>query len=455
MASKDDTKAASLRLTTLLAYGLPSLPTTILTFPLFVLLPTFYAQDLGLGLGLVGAVLLGSRIWDAVSDPLVGILSDHINTPWGRRRPWMIAGTPLALISLWFLLVPGEDVGGGYLLGWTIALYIGGTMILIPYNALGAEISGHYHERARVTSFREIFVLVGGITAAVLVAVLQSDRAEALRITALIVVVTLPISVAIAVRFVPDQPKSLEQRLTFSRARAAVRSNKPFQRLVAAFFLNSLANGFPITLFLLFVQHNLRADDTMLSWILGAYFVMALVSVPFWLVLSKRFGKHRVWTLAMILVCAFFIWVPLLGEGDAWWLLTISLFTGFGLGADLVLPPAMQADVVDLDELRHREKRTGVFFAVWSIALKLSLALAAGIAFPILEWVDFQRVVGDNLPGALLTLAILYAIVPVIFKVAAIALMWRFPLTAAKQAQIRRLIAAKDRRDSAARPVIP
>jgi Na+/melibiose symporter-like transporter len=322
-------------------------------------------------------------------------------------------------------------------------------MILIPYNAWGAEISGHYHERARVTSFRQIFVLAGGITAAVLVAALQSDRADALRVTALIVVITLPIAVAIAVRFVPDQPKSLEQRLTFARARAAVRSNKPFQRLVAAFFLNSIANGFPITLFLLFVQHNLRASDTMLSWILGVYFVMALLSVPFWLVLSKRYGKHRVWTAAMILVCAFFVWVPLLGAGDAMWLLVISLFTGFGLGADLVLPPAMQADVVDLDELRHREKRTGIFFAVWSIAQKLSLALAAGIAFPILEFVDFQRVVGDNLPETLLTLAILYAIVPVVFKVAAIALMWGFPLTAAKQAQIRRLIAAKDRRDSA------
>jgi Na+/melibiose symporter-like transporter len=436
-------------LATLVAYGLPSLPTTILTLPLFVVLPTFYAQDLRLGLGLVGAILLGSRIWDAVSDPLVGILSDHINTRWGRRRPWMVLGAPIALVSLWFLLVPGENVGGGYLLGWTIALYIGGTMILIPYNAWGAEISGHYHERARVTSFRQIFVLAGGITAAVLVAALQSDRADALRVTALIVVITLPIAVAIAVRFVPDQPKSLEQRLTFARARAAVRSNKPFQRLVAAFFLNSIANGFPITLFLLFVQHNLRASDTMLSWILGVYFVMALLSVPFWLVLSKRYGKHRVWTAAMILVCAFFVWVPLLGAGDAMWLLVISLFTGFGLGADLVLPPAMQADVVDLDELRHREKRTGIFFAVWSIAQKLSLALAAGIAFPILEFVDFQRVVGDNLPETLLTLAILYAIVPVVFKVAAIALMWGFPLTAAKQAQIRRLIAAKDRRDSA------
>ena len=161
---ESESAEAPLRLTTLAAYGLPSLPTTILTFPLFVLLPTFYAQDLGLGLGLVGAILLGSRIWVAVSDPLVGVLSDHINTPWGRRRPWMVAGTPIALISLWFLLVPGEGVGGGYLLGWTIALYIGGTMILIPYNAWGAEISGHYHERARVTSFREIFVLAGGIT---------------------------------------------------------------------------------------------------------------------------------------------------------------------------------------------------------------------------------------------------------------------------------------------------
>ncbi|MEK9945260.1 MAG: MFS transporter [Alphaproteobacteria bacterium] len=449
MTAHDPARSESLRLATLVAYGLPSLPTTILTLPLFVVLPTFYAQDLGLGLGLVGAILLGSRIWDAVSDPLVGILSDHINTPWGRRRPWMVLGAPIALVSLWFLLVPGEGVGGGYLLGWTIALYIGGTMILIPYNAWGAEISGHYHERARVTSFRQIFVLAGGITAAVLVAALQSDRAEALRVTALIVVITLPIAVAIAVRFVPDQPKSLEQRLTFARARAAVRSNKPFQRLVAAFFLNSIANGFPITLFLLFVQHNLRASDTMLSWILGVYFVMALFSVPFWLVLSKRYGKHRVWTVAMILVCTFFVWVPLLGAGDAMWLLIISLFTGFGLGADLVLPPAMQADVVDLDELRHREKRTGVFFAVWSIAQKLSLALAAGIAFPILELVDFQRVVGDNLPETLLTLAILYAIVPVVFKAAAIALMWRFPLTAAKQAQIRRLIAAKDRRDAA------
>jgi Na+/melibiose symporter-like transporter len=173
---------------------------------------------------------------------------------------------------------------------------------------------------------------------------------------------------------------------------------------------------------------------------------MALVSVPFWLLLTKRYGKHRVWVGAMILVCAFFVWVPFLGEGDAWWLLVISLFTGFGLGADLVLPPAMQADVVDLDELRHGEKRTGIFFAVWSIAVKLSLALAAGIGFSVLELVDFQRVVGDNLPGALLTLAILYSIVPVIFKLAAISLMWGFPLTAAKQAQIRRLIEAQDRR---------
>ncbi len=447
MTHHDD---APLRLSTLAAYGLPSLPSTILTFPLFVLLPTFYAQDLGMGLGIVGAILLGSRIWDAVSDPLVGILSDHINTPWGRRRPWIVAGTPIAMISAWFLLVPGENPSWGYMLGWTIALYLGGTMILIPYNAWGAEISGHYHERARVTSSREIFVLVGGITAAILAAVLQADRAEALRATALIVVVALPVCVAIAVALVPDRPRELERRLTVARAVAVLKGNKPFQRLLTAFFLNNMANGFPITLFLLFVEHKLRAEDTMISWILGVYFSLALLSVPFWLVMTKRYGKHRVWAGAMVLVCAFFMWVPFLGEGDAWWLLVISIFTGFGLGADLVLPPAMQADVVDLDELRHHEKRTGIFFAIWSIALKLSLALAAGIAFPVLELVGFARVVGDNTAFALLTLAILYAIVPIVFKLAAIALMWGFPITSNKQAQIRRLIAKRDKRLAAA-----
>lgn len=443
---------APLRRRTLAAYGLPSLPTTILTFPLFVLLPTFYAQDLGLGLGVVGAVLLGTRLWDAISDPLVGALSDRFNTPWGRRRPWILAGAPLAMVSAWFLLVPGPDVDWVYLLIWTIALYTSGTMVLIPYNAWGAEISTDYHERARITSARQMFVLIGGLTAVGLLGALQSDRALLLTITALIVVVTLPLCVATATIMVPDRPRSQERPLTFRRAVAVIRANPPFQRVLSAFFLNTMANGFPITLFLLFAEHRLRAEPEMIGLILGAYFAVALLSVPFWLVMTKRLGKHRVWVLAMVLVCAFFMWVPLLGEGDAWWLLGISIFTGFGLGADLVLPPAMLADVIDLDELRHREKRTGVFFAIWSLAQKLSLALAVGIAFPILGWVGFQQSAEANGPTALLVLAILYAIAPIVFKLAAMVLIWKFPLTSKKQAQIRRLIAAKDRRGESPRP---
>lgn len=450
MTTSDD---APLRLRTLAAYGLPSLPTTILTFPLFVLLPTFYGQDLGLGLGIVGAVLLGTRVWDAISDPLVGTLSDRFTTPWGRRRPWIIAGTPLAMVSAWFLLVPGPDVDWIYLLGWTIALYTGGTMVLIPYNAWGAEISTSYHERARITSARQVFVLIGGLTAVGLMGALQGDRAELLTITALIVVIALPLGITAAITMVPDHPRSPERPLTWSRAVAVVRTNPPFQRLVAAFFLNNMANGFPITLFLLFAEHRLRAEPQMIGLILGVYFAVALLSVPFWLLLTKRFGKHRVWVLAMVLVCAFFMWVPLLGQGDAWWLFGISVFTGFGLGADLVLPPAMQADVIDLDELRHREKRTGVFFAIWSLAQKLSLALAVGIAFPILSLVGFQQSAEANGPTALLVLATLYAIAPIFFKLAAMAMIWRFPLTATKHAQIRRIIAAKERRAGTAKTV--
>jgi len=444
--TRDD---APLRLSTLAAYGLPSLPTTILTFPLFVMLPTYYAQDLGLGLGLVGAILLGTRLWDAISDPLVGMLSDRFNTPWGRRRPWMIAGMPLAVMGTWFLLVPGPEPSWIHLLIWTVTLYTGGTMILIPYNSWGAEISNNYHERTRVTSARQIFVLAGGLTAVALTGAMQSDPAQMLLVIAIIIVVALPLTVLTAVGVVPDRPHAAESPLTFARAVAVVRTNPPFQRLIVALFLNNMANGFPITLFLLFAEHRLRADSTTIGMILGVYFAMALISVPFWLAVTKRYGKHRVWVAAILLVCAFFMWVPLLGTGDGWWLFAISIFTGFGLGADLVLPPAIQADVIDLDELRHREKRTGVFFAIWSLVLKLSLALAVGLAFPILSLFGFQQTADDNGPTALFVLAILYAIAPIFFKLGAIAMIWNFPITSAKQAQIRRLIAVKDRRNAA------
>ena len=188
----------------LLAYGLPGLPLAVLTLPLYVYLPAFYAEDVGIGFALVGTILLIARLWDVVTDPLVGLLSDRWNGSWGRRRPWMIAATPIAIVSAWFLFHPPAGAGWPYLLAWTMALYLAGTMVKLPYEAWGAEISPDYDGRSRIAGYREACVVVGTLLAAGAPVIFGGGRAEALTLLAWIFALTLPVAVLLACRYVPD-----------------------------------------------------------------------------------------------------------------------------------------------------------------------------------------------------------------------------------------------------------
>jgi Na+/melibiose symporter-like transporter len=137
-----------------------------------------------------------------------------------------------------------------------------------------------------------------------------------------------------------------------------------------------------------------------------------------------------------------FVCVPLLGPGDLWGFVVICALSGVSLGADLALPASLQADVVDLDWLESGRRRTGLFFAFWSMTTKLSLALAVGIAFPLLALAGFSAG-GANSDGALMTLSALYGLLPVAIKLAATALVWNFPITETTQAELRARLAER------------
>lgn len=426
----------------LLAYGLPGLPLAALLLPLFVYLPTFYAENLGLGLGLVGSLLLLARLSDMVTDPVVGALSDRFGWPLGRRRSWMLFGLPLLLIAAHRLFLPPDEVGAAYLLIWTVAAYLGATLVQLPYNAWGAEISDDYDERSRISGIREGFVVVGTLLAAGLPALLAADLKTAMAVIGWGLVVVLPLAVALALKAVPEGRFQRSRRLGWRQGATVLYRNRPFRRLLAAYFLNSIANGLPATLFLLYVNHVLEKP----SWsglLLFIYFACGVAAIPLWLRLSARWGKHRAWTAAMVMATAVFALVPLLGPGDHWWFLAICVITGIGLGADLTLPASMQADVVDLDTLKSGQQRTGIFFALWGIATKLALALAVGLAFPLLELAGFSPQTAGQPEAALLALVLLYSLVPAAFKLGAVALFLGYPITAARQQRIRRLIAAR------------
>jgi Na+/melibiose symporter-like transporter len=425
----------------LLAYGLPGLPLAALQLPLFIFLPAYYAEGLGVGFAAVGAVLLAARLFDVVTDPLVGLLSDRLNSRIGRRKPWILLGTPVLLVASWALFVPPEGIAWPYLLIWTMAIYLAGTFVLLPYQAWGAELSPDYHERSRISAAREVCVVIGTLAAVGIPPLIAGDPGGSLELIAWGLTFALPAAVAIALWRLrePAQPARLAQPRV--QAWRILLSNGPFRRLIAAYLLNGIANGLPATLFILFVTRVLELpQEVWVGPLLAIYFLCGILAAPVWVRLSARYGKHRVWIGAMIWACCIFVWVPLLGPGDAWWFLAICVLTGISLGADLVLPASMQADVVDLDTLRSGRRRAGLYFALWGMATKLALALAVGIAFPILGLAGFDEQSGASSPFGLLVLALLYSVVPVAFKLAAIWLTAGYPLTAAKQKQIRGLI---------------
>ena len=431
--------SARMKLPGLLAYGALGFPLAALNLPLYVYLPTFYAGTIGLGLGTVGLVLFLARLLDTITDPLIGELSDRLPTRFGRRRPWLVAALPLLLLSTWMLFVPGRDAGAGYLLLWSALAYLGWTAMLLPYTAWGAELSGDYHERSRITAAREGFVVLGILFAAALPALTGNDTGLTLELLALSMIVVLPLALLVLLLRVGEAAAPPAAPALKGGIRVALR-NRAFMRLVAAYLANGVANGLPASLFLLFV-----ADGLMLPALTGAflllYFTAGLAAIPLWLALSARIGKHRAWSASMLWACAVFVWVPLLGPGDAWAFAAICLLSGAALGADLVLPASMQADVVDLDHVQTGRQRTGLFFAVWSMATKLALALAVGIAFPVLALAGFGA--GEaNAPAALAVLALLYGPLPVAIKLASVMLVWNFPLDAAAQGDLRRRIAA-------------
>ncbi|MEM7616593.1 MAG: MFS transporter, partial [Pseudomonadota bacterium] len=320
----------------LLGYAAPSLPLAAMYFPVYVFLAAFYAEDHGFSLAFMGAVFIGVRIFDAVSDPAMGLLSDRFRTRWGRRRIWLVVGCPVVMMSAWCLFVPPEGVSGLWFVGFLFSLTLGWTIMLTPYFAWGAELTGVYAERARVTLWRDSIGLVGTILAAILYNA-GGEAAAGMMLVAAFIVLVLPSAVAVCLWKVPE-PQDYSQAAGRPVSILSVLREQPlFLRLLIAYFINGAANALPATLFLFFVSYRLEAPDQG-GPLLVLYFGAAVVAAPFWSFAVRRVSKHRLWCLAMIYASCVFLMALTLGPGDVAWFAVICAMSGAALGADLALP---------------------------------------------------------------------------------------------------------------------
>ena len=428
----------------MVAYSFPALAISIPTIPLYLYLPTFYGVTLELGLAATGFALLTARVFDTITDPIVGIISDRFPIKRNYRKPWIAVGSIIAAIGLYQLLNPPNDAGIIYLICWSIILYLGWTFVAVPYLTWGAELSTDYNERTSITTSRETAGILGILTCGVIFtfsANLNFSEIDTIGIIGWATIGLGAISIPFMLKKVPDSglvrlKKGKNTNSSFLRSVLQLTQNRLFVRLLAAWFLNGIANGIPSVLFFLYLDKVLGVNETQRAVLILIYFSTAVAAMPAWLSLSKVFNKHRVWCYAMILAIGAFSLVPFLPEGAFYLFSIICILTGVCLGADLSIPPSIQADVLDYDKLKTRSQRAGLLFSLWGMATKLALACSVGLAFPLLDWLGFEPDMPDD--SGRQALVFLYALLPVGFKCITVLAIWNFPLNRKNHTIIKR-----------------
>ncbi len=399
-------------------YGLMGLPLAFVALPLYVLLPNHYAREFGVPLASLGALLLATRLADALIDPLLGRVSDRLY----RRSPsallrWAAAACVLMGAGFALLFFPPLRNGNGLLAFSALLLmltYASFSAVTLSHQAWGALLGGDALKQSRLVAWREGLGLFGVLLASVVPVLWGLETMVGLFWLALglgwLAWRAAPRPAAGAITGTVAEAGNVWQ--PWQRA--------PFRRLLAVFMLNGIASAVPATLVLFFVQDRLQAPASMEPLFLGSYFLSAALSLPPWLAAVRRWGLARSWLGGMGLAVLVFVWASTLGTGDAWWFIAICVLSGTALGADLVMPGALLAGLIA--RAGDLGRTQGAYYGWWNFATKLNLALAAGLALPLLGLYGYAP--GVHTPQALQALTAAYCLLPCGLKLAAAGLLY-------------------------------
>lgn len=398
-----------------LLYGSLGLPLAFVALPLYVILPNHYAREFGVPLALLGALLLAARLLDAFIDPLLGRLSDRLfsRSVSSVLVAGLAASLALAAGFAGLFFPPVRELSG--LMAWAavalVLTYTAYSLLSITHQAWGAMLGGDEAQRGRVVAWREGLGLVGVVLAAL------APSLWGLPVTAALFTACLALGWLAWTRAPRPTPGP---SMPPDGAAQAVSLWHPFtrpafRRLLIVFVLNGIASAIPATLVLFFVQDRLQAPPALEPAFLGTYFVSAALSLPLWMRGVRRFGLARTWLAGMLLAVAVFAWAATLGAGDAGLFLIVCALSGVALGTDLALPGALLAGVIA--ENGDRGHAEGAYFGWWNFAVKLNLALSAGLALPLLSLAGYTP--GTSDPQALLALTLAYCALPCALKLLA------------------------------------
>ncbi|HMV29079.1 MAG TPA: MFS transporter [Anaerolineales bacterium] len=413
-------------------------------------------------------------VWDAVNDPIIGMLSDRVKSKLGRRRPfllWFAFPFGLSFVMLWS--APNWDSQVALLIYVTLAFMISDTLttlVAVPYYSLTPELTQNYDERTSLSSFRSVFQLLSAmvvvVSAPMIVDAVISGGGTQQQgfLTAGAVfgaIGSLPlflIGLFIRERFAEDTQE--QEELSFRETLKLAWQNVPFRYAVGIYMFNwsavdMVSITFPFFLLYWVAQGDLLAKINILgvdlaleSAFFGVLMLVCVLFVPFWLWLSKRQNKIRAYILGMAAWVVVQVLIFTIQPGETSYMLFLAGLAGIGVSAAYILPDSILPDVIEWDELRTGRRQEGIYYGIRTLIRKLTGALIIFITLQILGWSGYQAppenvTVYQQPESALFMIRLMDSFIGAAILAGTIILAWSYPLTREKYQKIQKLLAVR------------
>ncbi|MEZ5559632.1 MAG: MFS transporter [Pseudomonadales bacterium] len=440
---------------TVLAYGAPGVGAGYMYLLLGLYVMKFSTDVLLIAPAVMGLIFSASRIWDAISDPLVGYLSDRTRSRFGRRRTWLAASVVPIAAAFIMVFAPPRALEDGALVAWMavaiIGFYSAMTVFFVPHLSLGAELSASYHERSRLFGIRHAFYTFGSILSLISFYLLiraEQESVTAVRDLALQLALFAAVVMSALILFASTQ---LRERSDYQgrvnenpfQAFADVWRNPHARLLIIVTFIENVGSAAIGVLTLYVAQYVVGAPHLAPLFIL-CYMVPSTFSVPLWLPLSRRFGKVRLWMFSMLLTGFSFgsmfalAFIPDLTIKIVY-ICIAAAFAGLAAGCGGTISPSVQGDVIDYDEYTTGERKEGSYFAAWNFVYKGATGAMLLLTGFVLQFSGFEPNQEQTMTVKL-AMVTLYGLFPLVCYVIGAILFSRFKLDEIAYAGIRRTL---------------
>jgi len=438
--------AGRVPLGTKLAFGAPSFAGAAMAIPIGIHLTIFYSDVVLVPLGWIALAKALSRALDALTDPVMGWLTDRTRSRWGRRRPYLAVGAPACAIAFCALFGPPAGITPAEATSWLLITYVlyylFHTVYIIPHYGLGPELTQDYHERSRLYGVQEAFTVCGTMVAAALPGILQDqfglDPRQSMLLFACVFGTLLTLlywNLVARVHERPDFSNRTPNALVPGLRR--VMRNRVFRLLLVVYVVGSTTGAIPGMMMPYFTTYVLKpeAPALWLTIFLVVYFGAGFVFLPFWVWFAGRYGKKTAYLVTFVPGILASVSLFFLGEGQLLETGIILAFAGSVFGARLFLGPALQADVIDYDELHTGKRREAQYGALWAFMTKFTVIPSMSIPLAVLASLGYQPNVEQS-EAVTFAIRAIFGLLPAATAAIALLVAWRYPITEAVHRRI-------------------